>query len=179
MTISSAMRDRWTPAIAVGNRIYGVAGRLAEAERLRRPVPVDRKAGAGKRSGAQRALVHAQKRVMRAPEIAAEHLHIGHQMMAERDGLGRLQMREAGHDGLGVFLGAVEQRADQGRQRRAYPLCLPLHPEPEIDGHLVVTRTRCVQPAGRRSDQFGKPRFNVHMDVLELSRELERTLVEL
>ena len=46
-----------------------------------------------------------------------EHLDIGHAVMAEGHRLRRLQMGEAGHDGRGMLLGAVEERCDQPLQR--------------------------------------------------------------
>ncbi len=52
-----------------------------------------------------------------ARAVAAEHFDIGHAVMAEGDGLGRLQMGEAGHDGVGMFFGAVEEGGDQAGQR--------------------------------------------------------------
>ena len=165
--------------IAVGDRIDRIARRLAEAERLRRHVPVDRKARAGERGGSERALVHAFDRVMRAPEVAAAHLHIGHQMMAEGDRLGGLKMGEARHHRRRVLLGTVEQHRDQRFERRGDPLRFLLHPETEIDGDLVVARARRVQPPGRRSDQFGKRGLDVHVDVLEPSRELEPARLDL
>ena len=48
------------------------------------------------------------------------------------------------------------------------------HPEPEIGRHLVVARTRGVQPPGRLADQFGEPALHVHVDVFQ--RTLEREL---
>ena len=42
-------------------------------------------------------------------------------MMAERHRLRALQMREAGHDAVGMLLGAVEQRVLQRGQRRHRP----------------------------------------------------------
>ena len=46
-------------------------------------------------------------------------------------------------------------------------------PEAEIDRDLVVARARRVQPPGRRADQLGKPRFDVHVNVFERARERE------
>ena len=83
--------------------------------------------------------------------VAPEHLDIGQQMMAEGDGLRRLQMREARHDGGGIFLGAVDQRGLQVAQHRLQPVDRVAHPQPEIERDLVVARARGMQPAaGRR-----------------------------
>jgi hypothetical protein len=56
------------------------------------------------------AIAHARK-------IAAEHLDIGHAVMAEGDRLRRLQMGEARHHRLGMLLGRVEKGLDQPGER--------------------------------------------------------------
>ena len=125
MTISSASRDRCVAAdrgdrqefqreIAVGHAVERVARRLAEAERLGRHVAVDRKAGAGQRCRTERRFVHALDRVADARKVAAEHLDIGHAVMAEGDRLRRLQVGEARHDGRRHAL-----RRESGRRRSA------------------------------------------------------------
>ena len=48
------------------------------------------------------------------------------------------------------------------------------HPELEVGGDLVVARAGGVQPAGRRADQFGEPALDVHMNVFERARVVER-----
>src|SRR5690606_10007050 len=58
-------------------------------------------------------------------------------------------------------------------ERRGDAVEFVLHPEAEIDRHLVVAGTRRVQAAGRRADQFGEARLDVHVDVFELLREGE------
>ena len=63
-------------------------------------LPVDREGRAGQRGGAQRALVHPRPGVGEAAGVAAEHLDIGHQVVAEGHRLGRLQMGEARHQGV-------------------------------------------------------------------------------
>ncbi len=142
-------------------------------------VPVDREAGAGKGGRADRAFVHVLDGVAHARAVAAEHLDIGHAVMAEGDGLGRLQMGEARHDGLGMFLGAVEEGGDQAGQRLLGPLQLFLDPQTEIERHLVVARAGRVQPAGGRADQGRKPGLDVHVDVFEAAREFELAAFDL
>ena len=43
-----------------------------------------------------------------AAAVTDQHLAIGHQMVAERHRLARLEVGEAGHDAGGMFFGAVE-----------------------------------------------------------------------
>ncbi len=183
MTISSASRDRCVAAdrrdrqefqreVAVGDRIERIAGRLAEAERLGGHVAVDRKAGAGKRGGTDRAFVQMFDGVADAREVAAEHFDIGHAVVAEGHRLGGLQMGEAGHDGGGMLFGPVEEGGDQAA--RAPSRCV---------GSSALTQRRkssatwslreravCRRPAAGPM-RVGEPRLDIHVDVFELARE--------
>ncbi len=142
-------------------------------------MPVDRKAGAGQRRRAERAFVHAGKAVAHARKVAAEHFDIGHAVMAERDRLRGLQVGKARHDRTGMLLGARQEGLDQPLQRGDCLFCLGAHPHAEIKRHLVVARARRVQPPGRRTDQVGEPRLDIHVDVFQLAREDEVALFDL
>ena len=98
--------------------------------------------------------------------------------MPERHGLGGLQMGEPRHDGGGMFQRAADQRVLERRQRRVCFVDGVAHKEAEIGRHLVVARTRGMQPSRGRPDQFGKPALDVHMDVFERALEIERALVD-
>ena len=50
---------------------------------------------------------------------------------------------------------------------------LALHPEAQVDRHLVVARACGMQAARRGADQLGKPRLDIHVDVFEAGREFE------
>ena len=91
-------------------------------------------------------------------------------MMAERDRLRDLQMREAGHHGVGMRLGLIDQRALKLAQCRVEAVDRAAHPQAEIGRDLIVARARRVQPSGRRADQLGKPRLDIQVDVLVRSR---------
>ena len=134
---------------------------------------------AGQRGGAQRQFVQARAAIGEPAAVAPEHLDIGQQMVAEGDRLRRLQVREARHDGGGIFLGAVDQGRLQVGQHRLQPVDGVAHPQPDVERHLVVARARGVQPAAGRADQLGQPRLDVEMDVLELGRELEAAALDL
>ena len=56
---------------------------------------------------------------------------------------------------------------------------LVLDPEAEVDRHLVVARAGGVQAAGVGADQFGQPRLDIHMDVLQLAGEGELAVLDL
>ncbi len=89
--------------------------------------------------------------------------------MAERHRLGGLQMGEARHDGVGMRLSLVEERLDQAGHQRFGLGQLRLDPEAEIHRHLVVARAAGMQAAGGGADQFGQPRFHIHVDVFKFA----------
>ena len=190
ITISSAKRDRCTEAmrrrgerfqheIAVGHRIERVRGRPVEAERLGGHGAVERKRGAGQRRGAQRAFIAAPAGVGEAAAVAGGHFHIGEQVMAEGHGLGGLQVGEARHHRSGMGQRLLGKRALVGGQARIEPVDGVAHPQPEVGRDLVVARARGVQPPGRRPDQLGEPRLDVHMDVFQRPLELEPAALHL
>ena len=141
-------RQEFQRKIAVGYGVDGVAGGLTEAKRLSRHVPVDRETRAGECGGADRAFVQVFDGVAHPLPVPAEHFDIGHAMMAEGDWLCRLQVGEAGHDGIGVLVGSVEKRGDQAGQHTFGLAQFFLHPEAKVERDLVVTGARRVEPSG-------------------------------
>ena len=94
-------------------------------------------------------------------------------MMAKRHRLRALQMREARHDRLGLGVGPLDQRQLQHLDLRQERVDGVAHIEPEIGRHLVVARTRRVQPPRRVADQLAQPRFDIHVNVFERARKVE------
>jgi len=88
--------------------------------------------------------------------------------MAKADRLRRLQMGEARHDRLGLFLGAIHERLLQRRQRAVSHVHRVPHPEPEIGRDLVIARTRRMQASRHRPDYLRQTRFHVHMNVFKI-----------
>ena len=88
-------------------------------------------------------------------------------MVAERDRLGRLQMRESRHDRAGVPVGVIEQCRLQGAQASIKLVERVADPQSHGGRHLVVPRTRGVQPLAGRSGDFRQTVFHVHVDVFE------------
>jgi len=166
-------RHEFEREVAVCDAVERIRGRPVEAERRCRRVAVDRKRGAGERSRAERALVEAFAAIGEAPAVAAEHLDIGHEMVAEGHRLGNLQMRVAGHHGVGVALGLADQRRLQRLHLTVEPVDRAAHPEAHVRCDLIVARSRGVQPAGRRADEFGETHLDIHVNVLVLSPERE------
>src|SRR3546814_9327506 len=88
-----------------------------QAKRGRGGVTIDGKAGAGERRRPERTSVEPRPSIGEARDIAAEHLIISHEMMAQRHRLGDLEVREAGHHRLGMLLGAPHRRPLEAVQR--------------------------------------------------------------
>ena len=157
--------------VAGRDAVEGIGGGAVEAQGAGGHLPVDGEGGAGQGGGAERALVHPRPGVVEAAGVAAEHLHIGHQVVAEGDRLGRLQMGEAGHQGVGVGLGLVEKSPLKAAKGAGAALAGGADPQAKVERHLIVARARGVQAPGRLADQFGEPRLHVHVDVLEFVAE--------
>ena len=49
----------------------------------------------------------------------------------------------------------------------------------EIGGHLIVARAAGMQAAGGGADQLGKPRLDIHVDVLERRGKGEAACLDL
>ncbi len=143
-------------------------GRPIEAQRLGGGVPVDGKGRAGQGRGAQRAFVHAGAGVGKASCVAAEHLDIGHQVVAEGHRLGGLQVGEARHQGVGVLPGLGQQGPLQDLELLDRAVASVAHPQAHVQRHLVIARAGGVQPSRGRADQFGQALFDIEVDVLEL-----------
>ena len=140
---------------------------------------IDRERGAGERGGAERRFIQPLAGVLETTAVARGHLDIGKQMMAEGHRLRGLQMREAGHDGCGMFERAIDERLLERGERGIGLVENVADIETEIGRNLVVARTRGVQPAGGGADQLGQAALDIHMDILERALEFEAALADL
>ena len=95
-------------------------------------------------------------------------------MMPEGHGLRGLQMREARHDGGGVFIRALEQRKLQAGELGVEVIHRVADIELEVCCDLVVARARGMEPSGGRADQIREPRFHIHVDVFEVAAKFKR-----
>src|SRR3546814_2002085 len=66
-----------------------------------------------------------------------------------------------------MFVRARDQRLRKGPEAIRYRVDRVAHPQAEIGRDLIVTRARGVQPSGRRADQLGQSRLDVHVNVFE------------
>jgi hypothetical protein len=69
--------------------------------------------------------------------------------------------------------GALGQRLLQAAQLLVELVDRVTDPEPEIQRDLIVTGAGGVQATGVGADDFGQPRLDIHMNVLERAREGE------
>ncbi len=82
-------------------------------------------------------------------------------------------MREAGHDGVGMLLGKVEQSALRRLDQIGDLIDCRAQVQPHVGRDLVVARARGVQPLAGVADQRGEPLLDVAVHVLEIVRPLE------
>ena len=161
---------------------YGVdriGRRAVETKRLGGVVAVDGEGRAAQRGGAERRFVEARAAITDAPAVAANHLHIGQQMVAEGHRLGALEMGETGHDGAGMAFRGVDQGGLEFLDLGVESIERVAHPELEVGHHLVVARARGVELATGLADQIGQARLDVHVDVLERRLKGESAALDL
>ena len=162
-----------------GDGVQGVGHGRIKAQGRGGHVAVDGEGGAGQGGGPQGALVHPRPGVGEAGGVAAEHLHIGHQVVAEGHRLGRLKVREARDQGVGVGGGLPHQGALQRLDLADGAVAGLADPEAEIERDLVIARTRRVQAPGRWADQLAQPGLDVQVNVLEFLPEGELSGLDL
>ena len=96
-----------------------LACRGGEGEGVGGDGAVEREGGAGDGSAAEWAEVHAGAGVGEAGEVALEHGDVGEEPVGEEDGLGALEVRVAGHDGVACWASAwVRSASTQSRRPR-------------------------------------------------------------
>ena len=94
-------------------------------------------------------------------------------MVAGGDGLAALEVSVAGNDRAGVFVGAVEQRPLQTRDRHQHLVDLRAGVQAGVGGNLVVARAGGVEFRASRADAPRQLRLDVHVDVFQRGAELE------
>ena len=140
--------------IAVRDAVEAVRGRAVEPKRIGGSLTIDGKSGTCQRCGAKWTLVHPYAGIREARHVAAKHLIVGHQVMAESHRLRDLQMGEARHNRFDMLVGALDQHALQCADRIHRLVAGIAHPQAEVGRDLVIARTCSVQPAGRRTDEL-------------------------
>ena len=133
--------------VAVRHTIDGVPAGGGKAQLLGRIKAVQRVGSTGQSTGAQRALgVHTGGGILQAAQVAQQHPGVGHQLVAESNGLGTLQMSIAGHDVTGPFFGLVTQHGNQFFNLALDMLAGFPQIQADVQCHLVVAAAAGVQP---------------------------------
>ena len=160
-------RQHFQHEITIRDAIERIGGGPVEAQRPGGLLAVDGEGGPRQGRSAQRAFIEAFAGVGEAAAVAAQHLRISQQVVAEGDGLGRLQMGEARHDRARMIERPLGERLLEAAHLNVEIVYGVADPEAEIHRHLIVTRARRVQTPRVRTDDFGQPGLDVHMDVFE------------
>ena len=133
--------------VAVRYTVDGVPAGGGKAQLLGRIKAVQRVGSTGQCAGPQRALgVHTGGGVLQAAQVAQQHPGVGHQLVAESNGLGTLQMSIAGHDVTGPFFGLVTQHGNQFFNLALDMLAGFPQIQADVQCHLVVAAAAGVQP---------------------------------
>jgi hypothetical protein len=97
--------------------------------------------------------------------------------MAEGHRLGGLQVGEAGHDCGCVIDCLLRHHLLQARQLLVEHVKAITHVKAEVGCHLIIARTRRMQPSGGFADHVPERRLDVHVNVFERGGEGEITCV--
>ena len=93
--------------------------------------------------------------------------------MAEGNRLGHLQMGEAGHEGVGLALGQIQQAAAQAVQLAHQRVDGLTQIEPDVRRDLIVAGTPGVQFLAGLADARHQPRLDVHVHIFQRHRPFE------
>ncbi|GAC1540638.1 MAG: hypothetical protein NVS2B4_20070 [Ramlibacter sp.] len=115
----------------------------------------------------------APPQVRHAFGIAAEHLDVGHHVVAKAHGLRDLHVGEPREDGVDVGLGQREQGALQVRQQPADQVDLAAQPQAHVGGDLVVAAAPGVQALAGIANQLRQARLDVQVHVLQIELPVE------
>ena len=107
------------------------------------------------RAGTERQNVYARRAVAETIRIAVERFHLREKVVREKNGLGTLQMRIAGHDKIDMVISEIEQRGLQRAQPRDCFRDLGLYIKTQIECNLVIATSRSMQLSAGRTDSFG------------------------
>ena len=105
--------------------------------------------------------------------VALQHLVPSQNMVAEDDGLRRLQVRQPRHDGMGLPLRQVRQERHVLPQERADGFHLVPQKQAQVRGDLVVARPARVDFLARRADALNQRGLDVQMHIFQLLAPLK------
>ena len=152
--------------VPVGDAVQAVLAHLGEAQEPGGKLAVQGVGGAGQGAAAQGHDVHALQGVLQAGEVPQQHLGVGHEMVAEGDGLGPLHVGVARHDDGGVLLRFMAQHFHKVLQLGLDGGAVLAQGQAHIQGHLVVAAAGGVQALAGVADAGGELPLHKGVDVL-------------
>ena len=160
--------------VPVGDGVDGVGRGRGEAELLGHLDRVERQRRAGQRAGAERGDRGPRVPVAQPVEVAQQRLHVGEQLMAEGDRLGRLQVGQTRRGRVDVPVGLLDERVGQLDDPRGDPAGVVAQVEPQVGGDLVVAGPAGAQLAAERAEPLQQAAFErgVHVLVVDRGPEL-------
>ena len=165
--------------IPVRNAVHAVFAGISTAQGFRRHSPVGGVGRSRKRAAPERGHGSALFAGRKAAEIPLDHVRVGHQVVAEGDGLRALQMGVARHDRGGIGLRLVKERFEQ-RLRIGLDLADRIHQvKPEVDRHLVVAAARGVQLLADIAHPLCELRLHEHVDIFRNGVDGESTACDI
>ena len=159
--------------IPVADRVQAVLGGPVEAQQSGGHCPINGIGSACQGRCAQGHYVHPLAAILQTLGIPNQHLVPGQQVVPEGHRLGSLQMGEAGHDGVRLALGEIQQARFQAIQFLGNHVDLVPQVQTDIGGYLIVAASAGVQLLARNTDTVGEACFNVHVHVFKADRPLE------
>lgn len=161
-------RAEFDREVAVRYGVERILHGAGEAEKLRRHFAVDRIGGAGERRRAQRRDVEARAEILHAAAVALEHFDVGEKVMAERDGLRDLHVREARHDRVAELVSLRREHFLEVLEAADDFVDLGAEIETDVGRHLIVARATRVKPLAGVADQGREAGLDVEVHVLKL-----------
>ena len=159
--------------VPIRNAVDGVQTDPVKAEGPGLHLPVCIVGGPCKGTAADGRDVQASSAVLQPSEIAQQHHRVGHELMAEGDGLGPLQMGVARHDRGLVFLRLIAYNRGEGfgQVRQRVDFIPQIHAE--IQRHLIVAASRGVELFAHIPEALGQHLLDEHVDILGLHIDLQ------
>ncbi len=151
--------------VAIAHGVHAVQVNAVKLQQLGDESAVDRECGASQRTRPERQHVYPFPAVAHPLDVALQHGHIRHHMVAEEDRLGPLQVCVARHHRIQVAARLLQQRLLQihGKLDDLHQLFPQI--QVHIESYLIIAAPSRVQLAADRTDLFDQHLFYVHMHI--------------
>jgi len=151
--------------IPVAHSIDAIGRDPRKIQISRSPLHIDGQSCAGQRRTSQRQHIGALKTPVEAFIIPPEHLIVSHEMMRQQDGLGVLQMGEAGHDHIEVLLCHGHQDPLQFMQKSTALDEDVAQVKAHVEAYLIIAAPRRMKLATHFADLLDQVLLDSHVDV--------------